>query len=350
MGAAHGSTHAAEIRSYLEERVGLVMSGLWSGGPLGRAAVLDVAESMLPAHDRHSPALATEMRAMADAAGITAAEAIIVGGFTDFVDTVRARVGGRHPDSVMEDDCTSVIVPDTRADGAGFLAQTWDMHDTATEYVILLRTRPHDDPAALVFTTTGALGQLGMNELGVCVGINNLTATDGVPGVTWPQVVREALRKETAEEARDSILGADLAGGHYYLVFDDSGAGYNIEAMPSVRPVTVLDSDPIVHTNHTLTDETDAVQGYRADELQESSHRRLDLAGKLLEGFDADSAQIDVRDLMELTREPTAICQVPHDPYRVESSGAVVMRPRTREFWACWGRPADNEFQKVDFA
>ena len=58
------------------------------------------------------------------------------------------------------------------------------MHDSATEHVVLLRTDPTDAPAALVFTTTGALGQIGMNELGVCVGINNLTATDGTPGVT----------------------------------------------------------------------------------------------------------------------------------------------------------------------
>ena len=34
------------------------------------------------------------MMAMASAAGITPAEAVVVGGFTDFVDTVRAATGG----------------------------------------------------------------------------------------------------------------------------------------------------------------------------------------------------------------------------------------------------------------
>jgi len=252
--------------------------------------ILDVAgtpEEMGATHggvDAHSPTLAAEMRAMADAAGISAAEAIIVGGFTDFVDTVRAAVGGRHPATVIEDDCTAVIVPDGRAGGAGFLAQTWDMHDTATEHVILLRTAPADDPAALVFTTTGALGQLGMNALGVCVGINNLTATDGVPGVIWTQVVRDALRAETA------------------------------------------------------------VEGNRADELQESSRRRFAVATNFLDRTDVETA-----DLMELTREPTAVCQVAHDPYHIESAGGAVMRPRTKEFWAVWGRPAENDYEKIDF-
>ncbi|MEZ5168779.1 MAG: C45 family autoproteolytic acyltransferase/hydrolase [Acidimicrobiales bacterium] len=188
MGHAHGVAHAGEIRAYTDERVRLVMAGTWSGGPVDRATVLDLAEARLPAHERFSPVLHAEMLAMASGVGITPAEAVVVGGFTDFVDTVRANLGGQHPDTVMEDDCTAFIVPDAKADGAGFFGQTWDMHDSATDYVVLLRTRPADHPAALVFTTTGCLGQIGMNELGVCVGINNSpppTARSASRGPRW---------------------------------------------------------------------------------------------------------------------------------------------------------------------
>ncbi len=344
MGHTHGTTFGDEIRHYTEERLDLVVSGLWSGGPISRGDVLDLADSMLPAHERHSPTLYAEMVSMAAAAGITPAEAVVVGGFTDFVDTVRAELGGPHPTSVMEDDCTSVIVPDGRADGAGFLAQTWDMHDIATKHVILLRTRPDDAPAALVFTTTGALGQIGMSESGVCVGINNLSAADGSPGVTWPQVVRHALEQPTAAAARDAVLDADLAGGHNFLTFDAQGDGYNIEAMPTARPVTALGESAIVHTNHTLTPETSAVAAPRAPELQDSSIRRLATAETWL-----DRTGIDAESLMALTREPDAVCQRAVEPYYVESAGATVMRPRTGEFWAVWGVPSMNDFQKVAF-
>lgn len=344
MGHTHGSAYADEIRAYTEERVHLVESGLWSGGPMSRGQVLDLAAACLPAHEAHSPALYAEMIGMAEGAGITPAEAVVVGGFTDFVDTVRATVGGAHPDTVMEDDCTSFIVPDHRADGAGYFGQTWDMHDTATDYVVLLRTNPDNAPKALVFTTTGALGQIGMNEVGVCVGINNLTASDGQIGVTWPQVVREALHQTSADDALDVILNADLAGGHNFLVFDAQGTGYNIEAMPTQRPVTKLEADAVAHTNHTLTSETTAVQGPRSDVLMDSSERRLATA---VETLDAES--ITEADLMELTREPDAVCQLPVEPYRVESSGAAIMRPKTGDFWACWGVPSHNEYQKISF-
>lgn len=342
MGHTHGTAYAAEIRAYTRERIELVMSGLWSGVALSRGEVLGVAEACLEAHERQSPLLYEEMSAMAGAAGITLAEAVVVGGFTDFVDTVRAEMGVGRPAELLEDTCTAFIVPDHRAGGAGFLGQTWDMHASATDHVVLLRIRPDDGPPALVFTTTGCLGQIGMNGLGVCVGINNLSAADGRTGVMWPTVVRQALLCESAEEARDVILSADLAGGHNFMVFDGEGAGYNIEAMPTVRPVTGLRSDALVHTNHTTTGAAGAVEAPRPPDLRENSLHRMASA---VEHLDRDD--LSVEDLMELTRR--AVCQVAEPPYHVETSGATVMRPKTSEFWAVWGLPSMNDYARIGF-
>ncbi len=342
IGAAHGAAFADEIRHYASDRVALVASGLWSGGPISTGDVFDIAAAMVPAHEAFDPYLHAEMVAMADAAGISVPEAIIVGGFTDFVDTVRAVVGGEPPATVVEDDCTAVIVPDHRARGAGYLAQTWDMHDSATDHVVLLRIRPHDAPAARVFTTTGCLGQIGMNSEGVCVGINNLTGLDGRVGVTWPSVVRAMLATTSAAEALDVLLEADLAGAHNFLIFDRNGVGYNVEAMPSVRPVTTLGDDPLFHTNHTIDPDATAVQVRRDPPLLASSHARLDRAHELLAEGD-----IDTERLFALTRDNEAICQMAKEPYHIESSGAAVMRPSTGEFWACWGRPAENDYEPV---
>ncbi len=340
VGRAHGGAFADEIRHYADDRIGLVMSGLWSGGRLSRQQVLEIADSMLDAHRAFDPDLYTELTSMADAAGLTPGEAVVAGGFTDFVDTVRAVVGGDTPLEVIEDDCTAVIVPDHRADGAGYFAQTWDMHDTATDHVVLLRIEPDNAPDAIVFTTTGCLGQLGMNDEGVCVGINNLTSIDGARGVTWPTVVRAMLRSSTAGEALSILLEANLAGAHNYLIFDRHGDGYNVEAMPTARPVTRLGSTPLVHTNHAIEAEACAVQADKDLGLLDSSTRRLAQAAALL----AEGA-VDTDRLIALTREPSAICQLASAPYHIESSGAAVMRPATGEFWACWGPPIQNEFQ-----
>ena len=195
------------------------------------------------------------------------AEAVIVGGFTDFVDVLRA---GGATGLAEEDDCTAVIVPDQLAGGAGFLAQTWDMHDSATEHVTLIRITPPSGPGALVFTTVGCLGQIGMNQAGIAIGINNLTATNGRVGVTWPFVVRKALAQTSIDDALVVILEAELAGAHNYLLFDEGGIGFNIEGMPGYRAVTRMEREPVVHTNHCLDPEAQLLEAPRPADLMKS--------------------------------------------------------------------------------
>ncbi|MEZ4635421.1 MAG: C45 family peptidase [Caldilineaceae bacterium] len=224
--------------------------------------------------------------------------------------------------------------------------QTWDMHATSTEYVILLRCRPDDAPSCLTFTITGCIGMIGMNDAGIAVGINNLLGGDGQVGVTWPFVVRKALQQTDIESALRCITEAKLAGAHNYLLFDKEGNGYNIEATSSATAVTKLDENapqgnPIVHTNHCLVTETLARCRPRAAASQASTEARLSRATQLL-----DRADITPDDLMELTRDET-ICVRATPPLHIESRGAAIMRPSTGDFWAVWGLPAHNTYEHI---
>jgi isopenicillin-N N-acyltransferase-like protein len=318
----------------------LASNGSWAGRPATTDDAIALATKTLDDHRRYDADLFEEMEAMARAGGISTAEAVIVGGFTDFVDIVRALGASDLPE---EDDCTAVIVPDgLTAGGAGWLAQTWDMHDSATEHVVMLQVETAGAPTALVYSTVGCIGQIGMNEAGIAVGINNLTATNGQVGVTWPFVVRKVLKQSTIDDALACVLEAELAGAHNYLLFDDTGSGFNIEAMPGYRAVTKLEDRPLVHTNHALDREAQTLEAIRPPELQASSEARLATATRILAGLDT----IDESHLVALTREPEAICRRSQPPYHTESSGAVLMQPRSGRMLACWGVPADNEFEE----
>jgi isopenicillin-N N-acyltransferase-like protein len=337
-GKAHGEAFAADIRRYTEERVHLATNGSWAGRPVTRADVLGLAEELLPAHRAYDAEVYAELVAMAAAAGISPAEAVIVGGFTDFVDAVRGAAAAER----AEDDCTAVLVPPSRGDGGGWLAQTWDMHDTATEHVVLLELAPDEAPAATVFTTVGCVAQIGMNAHGVAVGINNLTAADGRVGVTWPFVVRRMLRQATAGDAVRCALDAPLAGGHDYLVLDAAGQGANVEAMPTYAAVTWLQGEVLAHTNHVVDAEARRREAPRPAALQQSSHERLARAvARTREGV------LGLDALAELTRDPV-ICRASEPPFHMETSGAVVMRPATRELWAVWRSPAAHPYQRFE--
>lgn len=342
LGAKHGRAYRDDIRCYSEDRLELASNGSWAGRRASRQDILGLAEAMLPAHRAYSPSLCVEMEAMARASGISAAEAVIVGGFTDFVDAVRARADTVHE----EDDCTAVIVPDARASGHGFLAQTWDMHDSATAHVVMLEFEPEKGPRAFVFSTVGCLGQIGMNDAGIAVGINNLSAAAGRIGVTWPFVVRKVLQQTDIEAALACVVDANLAGAHNYLLFDAHGRGYNVEAMPDGHSVTKLEEAPLVHTNHCLDPATRALEAARPPVLLESSERRLQRAQQLL----LSELPVTFEQLALLTRDPVAICQRSQPPYHIESSGGAIMRPATGELWACWGLPSENEYEPFRFS
>lgn len=343
MGFQHGKAYKADIRRYTAERIHLVTQGHWSGTrQMHKADVIALAEKMMPAHEDYAPDLVEEMRGISATTGLSLGELIIVSGFTDFVDTVY----GLHQtaERVPLDDCTAFIVPDCAADGRGFFGQTWDMHDTATEFVILLRIENPDKPNALVFTTTGCLGQIGMNDAGLAIGINNLMAADGQIGVTWPFVVRKVLQQHNADDGLRVLLEAPLAGGHNFLLFDKSGKGYNVEAFSTRHHVTELKDEVLVHTNHCLFDVTKAVAQKRPPNLQQTSEARKTQAEKLLAEW-----PITVETLQAVTRDPEAICYTGKPPFHVETCGAAVMRPKTGEFWAVWGLPSENEYERFTF-
>ena len=310
------------IRGYLADRLGLSGDATWAGRSADADQVLSLAEATLTHHEAYSAALFEEMSALASGAGISPAEAVVVGGFTDVVDLVRSARGT----APVEDDCTALLDPTN-----GVLAQTWDMHASAAEYVVMLKLDPVQGPVAVVQTTAGCLGHIGLNEAGIAVGINNLTSM-GKPGVTWPFVVRKALQQTTLDAAVDCVLEADLAGGHNYLLMGPDGVGVNIEAMPTSVRVDRVTERPFAHTNHCLDATTSLEEGERGPELVQSSQDRLERGAK------------HATDLDTFFTDPAIArrAAVPHD---VATCGAVKVYPAERRLEAVWGLPGEQPWE-----
>ena len=344
MGYSHGKRFRDEIHMFTEERVRLSQSADWTGHNLSRAAVIALAEACVAEHQAYAPDLMSELQGMADATGLSLAELVINNGFTDFIDVVY-NLGDITVPAVapplVADNCTAFMVPGGRsASGQAFLGQTWDMHASATPYVILIHGQPDDGPEFLTFTITGCVGMIGMNSEGICVGINNLMSSDGQIGVTWPFVARKILQQTDIDSALDCLTGAKLAGAHNYMLMDKQGQGYEVEAMSTSRHVQDLAGETITHTNHCLIQQNLDVARERPPESRMSSENRLRRARELLAN---DAVTID--DLMALTRDDVAICTRPRPPMHVESCGAAIMSPTSGDFWSVWGIPADNEYE-----
>ena len=313
MGWAHGKRFHDEIHMFTEERLHLSQDANWTGHNLSRSAVIALAEACVAEHQAYAPDLMQELQGMADATGLSLAELVINNGFTDFIDVVYNLGDITVPaaPSLVSDNCTAFMVPAERsASGQAFFGQTWDMHASATPYVILIHGQPDNAPDFLTFTITGCVGMIGMNSAGITVGINNLMATDGQIGVTWPFVVRKILQQEDLDAALECLTSAKLAGAHNYMLMDKTGKGYEVEAMSTSLHVHELTDETITHTNHCLIQQNIDVSRERPPESTASSENRLRRARELL----AKSA-VTIDDLMALTRDDVAICTRPKAAY-----------------------------------
>ena len=342
MGRDHGDAFADAIRTYAAERVELAGGDPWTGRSLSRHEVLSLARACEAEHRSWAPDLMREVDGMAEATGLTSAELIVAGGFTDFIDAVAAH--GAEPAKPASppaaQNCTAFLVPGSRsATGIGLFGQTWDMHASSAEYVFVLEGAPDDAPAFLAFTTVGCVGMVGMNEYGITVGINNLLGADGAVGVTWPFLVRKVLQQPNFDAALECILEAPLAGAHNYLLMDGEGRGANVEASASYREVTPLEGEPLVHTNHCLLPRSLAAERPRDPASQAHSEARLSRGRDLLA-----SGDLGVEDLMAVTRDEEELCYRGVPPKYVETCGAVVADPAKREFWAVKGLPSEHEY------
>jgi isopenicillin-N N-acyltransferase-like protein len=341
MGYTHGRAYAKAIGELTEERLRLCASKDWARAGIQQHVIIELAERCMPCHRRFDEHLCAELEGIADGAGVPIVELLIMNGFTDFVDVLHQHIvddpGG----------CTAVMTsPGESTEGRGYLAQTWDMHTSATPYVMMLDIRPDTGPAATTFTLNGCVGMIGINEAGIAVGINNLYTLEGKEGVTWPFVVRKMLAQTDLDAAMAVLESADLAGAHNYLVMGPDGKGYNVEALPNQRSVMPLETT-IAHSNHCVDSALVSLERPRSSLAMESTVTRLSQANTFL---GQHTGKIDKDTLIELTRlqqgNGFSVCQTPVEGYDVESSGACVMSPATGEMWAVWGLPSENEYQR----
>lgn len=347
MGHRHGTIHADAIRAIAEERIHLSTTAMWTGRTFTRADVFATADACLQAHWDYAPHLMEEIEGIAAATGLSQAELIVANGFTDFVDTLY-NIGAGTPLEMQRraaNECTTMLVPNaSSADGHGFLAQTWDMHATATPHVLLMRGQPVNRPDFLAFSITGCLGMIGMNEAGIAVGINNLVTDDGQIGVTWPFVCRKILEQTDLDTALDCILSAPLAGAHNYQIMDAEGNGYNIEATPTTCAVMPLGERALAHANRCMAPATRAIEREEDEDDVLDSAARVRRADLLLRRDD-----ITPEHMMSITRDRSdgrySICAVSEPPYYSETCCAAVMRPATGDFWGVWGLPTENAYE-----
>lgn len=218
-GLAHGRALAGPIKEIAAIRSALCLS---QGMFRSDEELLSIAERHLPVLASFDADLFDELRGIAEGSGQPLSRIVVLNHYTDLKDldprVVLGEASTVHRAVEKEEDCTALVAG--TAEG-GVLAQTWDMHGSASPYVIALHLPSVGGaPEAWMLSIAGCLGMAGMNRLGVGITINNLKSDDARVGLVWPALVRRVLKASSADAARDVVTSAPLGSGHHYLVAD----------------------------------------------------------------------------------------------------------------------------------
>ena len=157
-GRAHGEAHRAAIGQLAEIRLELACK---VGRMSRRQAVLEAAGAHLDVLGRFDEPLLDELLGIAEGANISPERVVVLNHYTDLRD-LKPDWAAAH---TADEGCTAVYA---RTSDGPVVAETWDMHGSAADYVAALHVPSGpEQPEAWLLTIVGCLGMSGMNGLGV---------------------------------------------------------------------------------------------------------------------------------------------------------------------------------------
>lgn len=296
VGRQHGAARASALRSFVDDglcRLNKVLSP---------ATSMDALRATIQAHQAvissATPDLAEEIRGLADGAGVSHEQALLLQLRREVMGYRRVRAGG---------DCTTYA----RLHPEPVLAQTVDLNGDLDDTIAVLDVRLDGSPRrALVLSFAGLLGYLGVNSDGLAVGLNLVLGGRWRPGLPPYLAIRHLLDAAgDVDEAVEILRGLPLSSSRSIMLCDPEQTAY-VEILAEEQ--RVVRGPDLTHTNHFLHPDFAP-----DDELnvfaRTSSTRRLDACRSQLARL-PDGAGVD--DHFALLAQP---------PIRVPDTGDITV-------------------------
>ena len=316
-GLTHGRARAGALRDFLGD--GLARLDRILPVPVDRDALSPLLDSYAAAITGALPELAEEIRGLADGAGLSFREAVLL--------QVRRELLGYSRVPAMG-DCTTYAW----AGPQPLLAQTVDLNGDLDDQIAVLSTG-----RSLLLSFGGLLGYLGLNSSGLAVGLNLVLGGQWRPGVPPYLAIRHLLDTcDTVAQAVKELESLPLASSRSIMLCDAEQAGFaevlgdrvRFHAMP--QPV---------HTNHFL-DPAFAAQDELNVFARNSSVRRLEACRSALATL---SHRAGAEEHLGLLAEPPITVPGDGDIRRERTVAAVVALPDRGELHVRPGDPSRSD-------
>jgi isopenicillin-N N-acyltransferase-like protein len=244
--------------------------------------------------------------------------------------------------------CTAIGLPQT-PDGP-LVAKTDDVGLDERAYEVCVRGQPDQGRNFICYAFAGSVwNQGGINEAGLAVAMTGLQPAGeayfgGVPSLIFLRQL--LLQCDTVDEALAYVHRHPLRiyGCSITLADPNDDQVTVVEDYPALRATRTSRTQPIVHTNHPIWPETQALapnqrwqELYSDSEFAENSQSRFENARRLVGQIPHTIAGL--KELLGNHADRGAICQ--HGQADLHTSVAMIMVPRRRAMIAAEGYGCD---------
>ena len=329
LGRQHGEQAREHIRSYLEF--------LAKSLQLTREQLRQRALRFLPLFESQCPELLIEAAGLAEGATLVLADALVV--------QLRGELT-----QVGDGACTTFAIP-ARGTGTGgtLIGQTSDNPPELEQFGYVLRLRPTNKPAVLMWTFGGMLGYHGINEHGVSHFANALGG-----GPSWKfslshyPLKRLILEQRSLRDVLQLMREFPVCSNGNYMLADGSGAILDVELTSDGPFVPELQERFLVHSNHYLCSELACDANWQHS--LKDSFPRLDRMRALIDGKFGSITLADMQQfLADHDGHPVSICRHSHagpEGPMLGPSGktvaALIAEPEQRRLHVALGNPCEN--------
>jgi len=322
------------------------------------AEAVEFSRGFVPAIETWFPELLTELRGIAEGAGLPFDDVLTMNCRTE----VLWRAAVRKSDRVapwLRGECSSfALEPDRTAPGRALVGQNWDWLDVLSDGVVVLEVEREAGPNFVTIVEAGLLAKTTMNQAGMAIGINTIVCSlDGGPhGVPFHVLVRAVADAEHVSDVVEILSTAPRASSGNYIVASENGAVLDVETAPgdarTVHPL-IAERGAVIHTNHfvrTPVDGYDLAPAQMADSFVR--YGRLD---RLIVQRETPAGIEELKAVFaDHADAPSAVCchpDVRSDPAAQWATlVSVIMDPAARAIHLAEGVPCTSPWDTHDYS
>ena len=250
-----GATHGKAVPERIRRSIDLYRGELQRRG-VKPAQIHQLARDFAPHVSAFDPAYLEEVQGIADGAGLTLEEIILVNCRTEMMFGARTMIDSATAPE-KDDGCTAVIVlPEASESGELIHAHNWDWREECVDTGVVLRIRRNEGPDILTFVEAGGLARHGLNANGISLTGNYLACdrdfkTSGRTPLAL--VRRKLLESANLATALRTAWGHQRACSTNVMLAAAEGEAINLEMAPDeifwVQPQDGI----LVHANHWIS-------------------------------------------------------------------------------------------------